>query len=172
MITLHDNVPKVSSNGLCIIVKISSMLFFTNLLCPHSLGFFSTSLALSRVSSVFYFFFLSIWHFHVNWNFIANCQLSHCLAVSLSVCLSICLSHSLSLSLSVCLSLAYIVVVPLVFLWALLGVVAVKVAHFQEVRRDMFHTGPISCRYIYTDTHSLYRWLAISNQHQSGFRPN
>lgn len=170
MITLHDNVPKVSSNGLCIIVKISSMLFF---LQTCFVPIFLVSFPLhSRVSSVFYFFFLSIWHFHVNWNFIANCQLSHCLAVSLSVCLSICLSHSLSLSLSVCLSLAYIVVVPLVFLWALLGVVAVKVAHFQEVRRDMFHTGPISCRYIYTDTHSLYRWLAISNQHQSGFRPN
>lgn len=38
--------------------------------------------------------------------------------------------------------------------------VAVKVARFQEVRRDMFHTGPISCRYVYTIyTQYIHRYI-------------
>lgn len=76
--------------------------------------------------SSFLFFFLTIWHFHVNWNFIANCQLSHCLSVfplsfRLPVCsslsVSVRLSHFLS-TLSVCLSSHSLAGV---FLWALLG---------------------------------------------------
>lgn len=50
-----------------------------------------------------YFIFSSVWHFHVNWNFIADCQLSHCLTARPSVRLS----ARLSARLSVCLSLFY-----------------------------------------------------------------
>lgn len=141
-----------SAKFYCTISNIGPLFSWFSLSTRFSFAFHSIA-SFFNVFAVFISFFRTIWHFHVNWNFIANCQLSHCLSVcplflSLSVCLSLsvslcaCLSHFLS-TLSVCLSSHSLAGV---FLWALL--VAVKVAHFQEVRGDMFHTGPISCRYI------------------------